>query len=138
MTVMDFSEQCCAVKTKRQRLIFFARNRSFDLNQRRDNRRIGCVQAAFGFAETGPASCAQILTWLNCAGAVGAPNAGIISVVQWVVGDIVLADVTPHHLGGPVRDGIDLDQLKFRIPFQFVSVSARRGLISADRSNPGS
>jgi hypothetical protein len=34
MTVMDFSEQCGAVKTKRQRLIFFARNRSFDLNQR--------------------------------------------------------------------------------------------------------
>jgi hypothetical protein len=33
----------CAAQTKGQRLIFFARNRGFDLNQRRDNSRINCV-----------------------------------------------------------------------------------------------
>lgn len=133
-----FGERIWAVKVKCPDLIFFASNGSFDLNQRRDDGRIACVQAAFGLAETGPASCAQIFTGLNRARAMGASNAGIIAVVQRVIGYIVLADVTPHHLGSPVGDGIDLDQLKLRIPFQFVSVSSRCGLLSADRSDPGS
>ena len=68
---------------------------------------------------------------------MGASNAGIIAIVQRVIWYVVLVDVTPDHFGSPVCNGIDLDQLKLRIPFQLVSVGSRGGLISADRSDPG-
>src|SRR5216683_2369404 len=112
MTVMDFSEKAWRHQNETPGVILFASNSSFDLNQRRDNRSIGCVQAAFGLAETGPASCAQIFPGLDCARAMGASNAGIIAIVQRVIWYVVLVDVTPDHFGSPVCNGIDLDQLK--------------------------
>ena len=69
---------------------------------------------------------------------MNAANAGIIAVVQRIVGDVVFADVTPHHLPSPIRDRVNLNQLKLRVPFQFVSLSSRGGLISADRGDPSS
>src|SRR5712692_2499522 len=67
---------------------FFASHRSFDLNQWRGRLRVSNVQTAFRLLEPGPAPGTDIFSGLNCASAVRATNAGIIAVVQRVVGNI--------------------------------------------------
>ena len=74
------------------------------------------VQTAFGLLEARPPSSSNIFSGLNRSGAMGASDARIIAVVQGVIGDVVLADVIPHLLSRPVRNGVDLDQLKLRVP----------------------
>src|SRR5260370_34503878 len=74
------------------------------------------MQAAFGFAEAGPAAGSWVFAREDGAGAVGATDAGIIAVVQGVVGDFVAAYVGPHPFASPVGRGEAFHQIEFLGP----------------------
>src|SRR5215212_5999409 len=65
-----------------------------------------CVQPALGLRAAGPAAVA------TGAGlrAVRAADRLVALVVQWVVGQVVLDDVTPHVALGPVGERVGLPQ----------------------------
>src|SRR5271165_5297778 len=81
------------------------------------------VQAALGLGESRPASRARIFSRPDGARAMRAADAGIVLVVQWVVGYVVIVDVAPHLLRSPVDHGINLHEAVLCIPFN----SARAG-----------
>jgi hypothetical protein len=100
-------------------------------------RRLGSdVQSAFCFLEACPTSGAGVFSCLDGAGAVRAADAGEILVVERVVQDVMFVDIVPHHTRGPVRQGIDLHQLKFFIPLDFAGIGAVFGLVAADSGSP--
>jgi hypothetical protein len=45
-----------------------------------------------------------------------ASDAGIVAIVQGIVGNVVLADVVPDTVGGPIREGVDFHQMKGCVP----------------------
>ena len=96
------------------------------------------MQAAFSFGKSRPAARTRILSGPNRAGAMRAADAWIIPIVQLVVGHVVVVDVTPHLLGRPIHDGIDLDQSKLRIPLDLARSRTRRCLVAAYAGDPGS
>src|ERR1700724_2639225 len=68
---------------------------------------------------------------------MGASDARIIAVVQRIVEDVMFVDIIPHHLLRPIRQRIDLYQLKVLIPLNFLGARARLGLLSSDGCHPG-
>jgi len=59
------------------------------------NRRFNHVQSAFGLGQTRPAPRARIFPVDHSPGAMSAADAGVILIVQRVVGDIVVVNVAP-------------------------------------------
>ena len=56
------------------------------------------MQAALGLGESWPTAGAWIFSRANGARAMRAADAGIVLIVQRVVGDIVVVDIAPHLL----------------------------------------
>src|ERR1700730_4161195 len=94
------------------------------------------MQSALRFVEPRPASGARIFSRPHTSRAMGASNAGIAAIVQRIVGQVVVMDVTPDFCGGPIDERVDLDQMKLRVPLHFESAGARRGLIATDAGHP--
>lgn len=67
---------------------------------------------------------------------MGAANAGVILIMQWVVGNFVDLDVGPDIGPAPSRQWVDLDQLELVVPFDQSSISSRRGLIAPNSGDP--
>jgi hypothetical protein len=63
-----------------------------------------------------PPSCTNIFTRFNCPGAWFTANAGKSTVMQEVIGDIILPDILPNLFFGPVNQGIDLYKSVVGIP----------------------
>ena len=68
---------------------------------------------------------------------MGATNTWVVAVMERIIGNLVLADVIPYLLGGPIHDGVDLHQIKLSIPLNFSRLGPNQGLIAADAGNPG-
>src|SRR5438477_9036217 len=90
------------------------------------------VQAAFGLAKARPAAGARVLTGLHGASAMGAADAGVVLIMQWIVGHVVLDHIAPNHLSRPVGERTDLDQIEFVVPIYFAYTLAFQRLIAAD------
>jgi len=88
------------------------------------------VDAGLDLAGAGPAPGARVFSGEDSAGAVGATDAGEAVVVEFVVGNVVLADVVPDLRLTPVDQGIDLDQLEFGVPLDGLRLFTRGGLAS--------
>jgi len=95
------------------------------------------MQSAFGFFQTCPASRAQILSRLDCSGAMRASDAWVTAIMEWVIGNVVLVDVVPDLLMGPVSDRVELHQAKLLIPFDLRRGRPHRGLLATDGGDPG-
>jgi hypothetical protein len=65
-----------------------------------------------------------------------ASNTGIASIMQSVVGKVVVMDVAPHFPRGPIGKWVDLDQMKFRVPLDLECACSGRGLLATDAGNP--
>src|SRR5437588_5477937 len=61
----------------------------------------------------------------------------IAPVVEWVVGQVVVGDESPHVAVGPVGQGVELPQAVRLVPLELGSVGARRGLLAAQAGDPG-
>ncbi len=81
------------------------------------SRRLNDVQTAFGLGESRPTPGPRIFSRLNGARAMGAADARIILIVQFVVGHLVIVDIAPYLLRRPIDHRIDLHQTKLGIPF---------------------
>jgi hypothetical protein len=68
------------------------------------------MQTAFLLGKAGPASGAGIFSRFDGPRAVRASDAGVVEVVKGVVGELPRANVLPHHLMGPVGEGVNLHQ----------------------------
>src|SRR5256712_3512790 len=95
------------------------------------------VQPALGLGEPGPAPGPGILAGLHRAGAVGAADAGIVLVVERVVGDLVQLDVGPDVLGLPPGERVELDQPELGDPFDQLGVRASGRLLASDDGDTG-
>src|SRR3954470_16081161 len=95
------------------------------------------MQSAFGFREACPASGAAVFPRQYGAGAMGASDAGVVLVVQRVIGHVMLEDVVPDVLLGPVSQRVHLHQLEFVVPLNFACVGAGAALLAADGRDPG-
>src|SRR5262249_16308301 len=94
------------------------------------------VQAALGLGEIFPAAGPRILSRPDRGCAVGAADAWIITVMQCIIGNFVDPNVGPDILPSPLRERIDLDQLKFLIPFDQLCIGSRGRLIPPDPGDP--
>src|SRR5918996_3764846 len=74
------------------------------------------VESAFRLGVPGPATRARILAGPGLSGAVGAADRGVALVVEGVVGDVVLLDVLPDLLLGPVRERVELPEAEALVP----------------------
>ena len=91
------------------------------------------MQTAFHLLEAGPASAARRFSRVHCTGAVNTADAGIISLVQTVVGKLTPANMVPNCLHRPIHQRIDLDQSKLHLAGE----CTRRRLLPADTGDPG-
>src|SRR5213595_1970596 len=78
----------------------------------------------------------MVLARLNGAGAMGAADAGVIEVVEWVIGNIIPNDVVPHHFAGPIGKRTDLYQIELRIPIHLANCRAIASLVTANCGHP--
>ena len=69
-------------------------------------------------------------------GAVGAADAGIILIVQRVIGNFVDFDVGPDIGPRPSSQRIDFDQFKFLVPLDQPGIRTGRSLVTPDPGNP--
>src|SRR6185437_14653980 len=95
-------------------------------------RRVAEVQAAFGFGQSRPPARPLLLPRQDGASAMRAADAGITAVVQFVIGNVALADVVPDLAVRPIGQGINLYQAEFCIPLQFARGRAGSGLAATD------
>src|SRR6266849_1968686 len=121
-------------RVQRFSLAFFATRR--DKLHQLGRKRTGRVQGAFSLAESCPAPRTWVLARLDGTSAMSATNAGEILIVQWIVRHIVLEDMFPDHLSGPVRQRADLHQIEFGVPIHFTYTSPFGSLVAADGSHP--
>src|SRR5271157_1212743 len=96
-----------------------------------------CMQTALGLRETHPTARSRVFADLDRLRAMRAPDAGIIAVVQRVVGKVMIADVFPNLFRSPIGQRIDLNHPKLRVPAELAGAGALRRLIAADGGEPG-
>src|SRR6266540_519724 len=92
----------------------------------------GLVEAALNFVGLRPAA-------LACAArlrAVGAADRGVPTIVELVVGDVVVDDVAPDVLLRPVGQRIGLPELVLLVPLELGGPRAHRGLLAAEAGDP--
>jgi len=65
-----------------------------------------------------------------------AADAGVISVVQRIVGNLILLDVVPNHRRAPIGDGVDFVESKFCVPLDLARRGAVGRLIAANGCGP--
>src|SRR5215470_13075370 len=98
------------------------------------------VQAAFfGFGIfPPPASGTEVFSRPYRARAGRAANAGVALVMKTIVGDVVLADIVPHLVMGPIDQRIDLHEVAvFPIQFDLPGLRARYRLLAPQAGHPG-
>ncbi len=94
------------------------------------------VQSALGLAEVLPPTRARIVSRKDGRGAMRAADAGIIAVVQGVIGHFMKLEVHPDFFTAPSGQGIHFDQVEFPIPFDEPRVGSRRSLVAPDPRDP--
>src|SRR5580658_8281857 len=65
-----------------------------------------------------------------------AADTGIASIMQSVVGKVVVMDVAPDFSGGPIGKRVDLYQMELRVPLDLERACSGRGLLATDAGNP--
>ena len=96
-----------------------------------------CMQTALGLLEAHPTARSRVFAYLDRLRAMRAPDAGIIAVVQRVVGKVMSADVLPNFFRSPIGQRIDLHHTKLHVPPELAGTGALRRLIAADGGEPG-
>src|SRR5215471_18473597 len=94
------------------------------------------VQAAFLFHGSGPAAGAFVLAFGYRPSARPAADAGIILVMEGIIGNIMLRDEGPDVLFGPTEQRIDFHQRELGIPLDNAGSSTVGGLVAANGANP--
>ena len=84
------------------------------------------MKPTFGFFKTLPSPGPWIVARLNGRGAVRASDAGVVLVMENVVGHVMRFDVGPDLIVGPGRKGIELDETERGVPFNHARGCARR------------
>src|ERR671931_1807125 len=69
-------------------------------------------------------------------GAVRAADRGVAAIVELVVGDVVLDDVAPDVLLGPVRQRVGLPELVLLVPLELRGPRSHRRLLAAKPGDP--
>ena len=100
--------------------------------RRRSNR----VQPTLRFLEPRPSPRPLALARPYCPRAMRATDAGVVPVVQRVIGNIAFTNVSPYILRTPIHDGIDLYQAKFCVPLDLARAGTKRRLIAANAGDP--
>src|ERR1035441_8913750 len=100
---------------------------------RRGRRRRDDVDPALGLVLTAPPAI-PASAWLR---AGSAADRGVALIVQWMVGEIVLEDVAPQILLGPVGEGTHLPDPPALVAFELGRLSAGRTLFAAQPRDPG-
>src|SRR5581483_10499340 len=95
------------------------------------------MQAALGLGEIPPSPGARIFPRLDRRRAMRTADAGIVLIMEPVVRHFVYLDISPHVLGRPFRQRVDLDELEFTVPFDQPGVRSGRRLVTSDPRNPG-
>ena len=95
------------------------------------------MQAALKLGQPDPAAGAQIVAGLDRLRAGPAADAGVVLLVQIVVGDVVLVDIVPDVGFAPVDQGRNLHHAVLFIPAQHRCAGARGRLVSPQRGDPG-
>src|SRR5579864_150582 len=107
------------------------------LHQLSCGRWLGRVQTAFSLSESRPAAGASVLSRLHRPSAMSAANAGVVEIVQRVVGNVVLQRVVPDHLARPIGQWANLNQVELRVPVHLEHPRTFASLIAANGRNPG-
>src|SRR5204863_10118893 len=90
------------------------------------------VQAALDLVGLRPATLAGAAR----PGAVGAADRAVAAIVKVVVGDVVLDDVAPDVLLGPVGQRVGLPELVLLVPLELRRGRAHRRLLAAQPRDP--
>src|SRR5207302_9627774 len=85
-----------------------------------------------------PTAGARVLVGCNGARAGLAADAGVAAIVERVVWHVVLADVAPHVVVGPVGERVQLDDAAMDlVDLEGLDVGPRRRLVAAQAGDPG-
>src|SRR5262245_54156362 len=95
------------------------------------------MHSALDFSESDPAARPLILTGRHLARARPAADARIALIVQGIVGHVVIEQVFPQIALCPVGEWRDLDEAETRLAPDNGRMRAGRGLIAAERADPG-
>src|SRR6266545_5578423 len=95
------------------------------------------MQTTFSLLKSAPTPGARIFIDLHGRSAGRTADGRITLVVERVVRDIMLADIFPDLPLGPTGEGINFYETKLSVAFNHPRLSARRGLVATNRSNPG-
>src|SRR5258706_13783814 len=95
------------------------------------------VDTALGLVLAGPAPGARVFALGHRACARPAADAGVTLIVQWVVGQVISADIIPDLLVRPAGQRVQFYQTISLVPFHQAGVPAGFRLVAADGGNPG-
>src|SRR5436305_5848861 len=79
------------------------------------------IDPALGLFEPRPAAIAGRTAHTDRLGAVGATDRGVALIVERVIREVVLMDVVPDVAFGPVRERVELPELKALVPAELRS-----------------
>src|SRR6266508_4123060 len=103
---------------------------------RRRSALASAVEAALGLLGARPAASPGVLARGRLPGAVGAADRGIALIVERVVGDVVVADVVPDLLLGPVGKWVQLPEPEALVPAELRRLRASLGVGAPDPRDP--
>src|SRR6202163_2336845 len=95
------------------------------------------MQAALCLLAAAPPARAWILARHHRAGARHAANAGIVPIVERIVGHVMLAHVRLYVVERPAHERVDLDEAEAAVPGGDRRAGALGRLVAPDRCNPG-
>src|ERR1700681_1871119 len=95
------------------------------------------MQTALCFLAAAPPARAWILARHHRAGARHAANAGIVPIVERIVGHVMLAHVRLYVVERPAHERVDLDEGEAAVPGGDRRAGALGWLVAPDRCNPG-
>lgn len=99
--------------------------------------RLGKMEAALELVEPDPAAGAQVVAGLDGLSAGPAADAGVVPLVQLVVGDVVGMDVGPDVRFGPFYQRSDFDDIVLVVPAQDRCAGPCGRLVAAQGGDPG-
>src|SRR6202158_3875699 len=94
------------------------------------------MQTALCLLAAAPPARAGILARHHRAGARHAANAGVVPIVEGVVGHLMLAHVRLYVVERPAHEGVDLDEAEAAIPADDRRAGALGRLVAPDRGDP--
>src|SRR5450755_1526683 len=103
--------------------------RNFEVDEGNPGGLIPRMQTALRLLKTRPPASPGIFARFYGPRAMGAANAGVVAVVQRIIRNVVLVNVTPNHWGRPISQRIDFYQLKLDVPLNLSGIGADRSLV---------